>query len=100
MMAAHSLETAAASPHWTTEGEIKLTLWTGLEIETEGMETAGELPVVVEIFVVIGLPVTVKVVIAGDLIIRHCIDHVVHDRQPQCLMTTSSNPPPCPFRVQ
>ena len=83
MMAAHPLEAASATTDRTAKGEIELSLRPGLQVEAEGMESAGELPVVVEVLVVIRLSVAVEVVVARDLVIGDGVDHIVHDGESQ-----------------
>ena len=91
MMAAHPLEAASATTDRTAKGEIELSLRPGLQVEAEGMESAGELPVIVEVLVVVRLSIAVEVVVARDLVVRHRVDHIVHDSKPQGFVPTSSH---------
>ena len=83
---AHPLEAATAAAHRATEGEEEVALRPGLQVETEGVEAAGELPVVVEVLVEVGLAVSVEVVETGDLVVGDGVDDVVDDRQTERLV--------------
>ena len=73
-MAPHPFETATAGANGRTEREKEVALFVRVQVKTEGMKPAGQLPVVVKILIEICLAILVQIVIAGDLIVADGVE--------------------------
>ena len=95
MVPAHALETAAAPADGAAEGEVKVAAGVGVQVEAKGMEPVGEVPVIVEVFIEVGLAILVEVMVAGDLVIGHGVDDIIDDLEPERLVLAGGKAFPC-----
>ena len=72
---------AATRVHGATFEEVEVALAVRLQVEGELVEVRGDLDVVVEVLVEIGLAVAVEVLEAGDLVATEDVELLVDDRQ-------------------
>ena len=94
MVTTHTFETASSPPHRAPEGEVEFSSRTRLQVETEGVESTGQLPVVVEILVVVALVISIEIMVARDLVVSDSVDNIVNNSEPKRLMAPGRKPLP------
>ena len=85
-------DTLKATPptlHRHTEGEVEIPRLVSQQVKGKGVEAAGQLPVVVEVLVVVGLTITIEVMVARDLVVTHGVDLFIDNPQTEGLMNTT-----------
>ena len=83
MVPSKALEASSTGTNRAAEGEIEVTHLIGVQVEAEGVETAGQVPIVVKVFIEVSFIITVEIVKASDLIVGHGIYDIVHNLKPQ-----------------
>ena len=89
MVFPHPLKAAAAATHGHAEGEVEVAFLVSHQIKGKSMETTGQLPVIVEVLIVVGLAILVEIVEARDLVITDGVDLFIHDLKPEGLVNTA-----------